>query len=393
MCYFTNMISRQLYKTVEKTLADSPVTAIIGPRQCGKTTLARQFIKDRAVHFFDLENPADQFALEDPVFALEQYHDELVIIDEAQRMPGLFPAIRVLVDQNRKPGRFLLLGSASPDLRRQSAESLAGRIVTLELTPFLLQEINSGASSVDKLWVSGGFPPSFLAEADSTSLQWRIHYLRDVVERDLGLLGFNLPPEKMWRFMQMLAHNHGQLWNKAQLARSLDIGATTAGRYLDAIQQTLLVRRLQPFHKNLGKRLIKSPKVYIRDTGLLHALLGLKNREQLLGHPVRGNSWEILVIEQIASCLPLGWELGFWRTSGGSEIDLLLISGGQVKIAIEIKAGLTPRPGRGFYEGCKNLKPIEEWIIYPGKRIIPLNKGKTLALPIMEAVNRLMEQN
>ena len=263
------MIPRHLYKTVETTLAKSPVTAIIGPRRCGKTTLARQFIKeDRTVHFFDLENPADQFALEDPVFALEQYQDKLVIIDEAQRMPGLFPAIRVLVDQKRKPGRFMLLGSSSPDLRRQSAESLAGRIITLELTPFLLTEINSRTDTLDKLWVRGGFPPSFLADDASTSLQWRIHYLRDVVERDLGLLGFNLPPERMWRFMQMLAHNHGQFWNKAQLARSLDIGATTAGRYLDAIQQTLLVRQLQPFHKNLGKRLIKSPKVYIRDTGL-----------------------------------------------------------------------------------------------------------------------------
>ncbi|MBW1849578.1 MAG: ATP-binding protein [Deltaproteobacteria bacterium] len=387
------MIPRQLFKTVEKNLAESPVTAIIGPRQCGKTTLARQFINDRPVHFFDLENPADQFALEDPVFALEQYHDELVIIDEAQRMPGLFPAIRVLVDQNRKPGRFLLLGSASPDLRRQSAESLAGRIITLELTSFLLREINSKTDNLDKLWVCGGFPPSFLADEASTSLQWRIQYLRDVVERDLGLLGFNLPPERMWRFMQMLAHNHGQLWNRTQLARSLDIGATTAGRYLDAIQQTLLVRQLQPFHKNLGKRLIKSPKVYIRDTGLLHALLGLQNREQLLGHAVRGTSWEILVIEQLASCLPLGWELGFWRTSGGSEIDLLLITGDQVKIAVEIKTGLIPRPDRGFHEGCKDLKPKEEWIIYPGKRIIPLNKGKTLALPVMEAVNRLLKQN
>ncbi|WP_457554245.1 ATP-binding protein [Desulfobacula sp.] len=388
------MVPRQLYKIVETILAESPVTAIIGPRQCGKTTLARQFIKkDGTVHFFDLENPADQFALEDPIFALEQYQDELVIIDEAQRMPELFPAIRVLVDQKRKPGRFMLLGSSSPDLRRQSAESLAGRIITLELTPFLLSEINSSKDNLDKLWVKGGFPPSFLADDASTSLQWRIHYLRDVVERDLGLLGFNLPPERMWRFMQMLAHNHGQLWNKAQLARSLDIGATTASRYLDAIQQTLLVRRLQPFHKNLGKRLIKSPKVYIRDAGLLHALLGIKNRQQLLGHPVKGTSWEILVIEQLASCLPLGWELGFWRTSGGSEIDLLLISGGQVKIAIEIKAGLTPRPDRGFYEGCKNLNPAEEWIIYPGKRIIPFNKGKTLALPVMDAMNRLMEQN
>ena len=383
------MIARKLYKKIAESLQESPVTAIVGPRQCGKTTLARQFANGPNVHFFDLENPADQFALEDPFFALQQYRDELVIIDEAQRMPDLFPAIRVLVDQHRKPGRFLILGSATPDLRRQNAESLAGRIITLELTPFLPTEVATDTDRLDRLWVRGGFPPSYLADNETTSLQWRIHYLRDVVERDLGLLGFHLPPERMWRFLQMLAHNHGQLWNKAQLARSLDIGATTAGRYLDAIQQTMLVRRLQPFHKNLGKRLIKSPKVYIRDTGLLHALLGLQTREQLLGHPVRGNSWEILVIENIASALPLGWELAFWRTSGGGEIDLLLVSGGNVKIAIEIKSGLTPRPSRGFYQGCKDLQPQEEWVIYPGEQILPINKGKTLVMPLREAVNRL----
>ncbi len=383
------MIARQLHKTLEKSIHESPVTALIGPRQCGKTTLAKQFIRDSSVHFFDLEDPADQFALEDPVYALRQYKDNLVIIDEAQRMPELFPALRVLVDQNRRPGRFLLLGSATPHLRRQSAESLAGRIITLELTPFLHNEIVSDADSLDKLWTHGGFPPSYLAITDTSSFQWRIHYLRDVVERDLGLLGFNLPPERMWRFLQMLAHNHGQLWNKAQLARSLDIGATTAGRYLDAIQQTLLVRRLQPFHKNLGKRLVKSPKVYVRDTGLLHALLGLKSREQLFGHPVRGNSWEILVIENIAACLPLGWELAFWRTSGGSEIDLLLISGLEVKIAIEIKTGLAPKPRKGFYQGCKDLQPDEQWVIYPGERIMPLNKGELLALPLLDAMDRL----
>jgi predicted AAA+ superfamily ATPase len=387
------MIPRQLYKTVEKSLQEFPVTAIIGPRQCGKTTLARQFIKGPAVHFFDLENPTDQFAIEDPVYALQQYQDELVIIDEAQRIPALFPAIRVLVDQNRIPGRFLLLGSATPQLRRQSAESLAGRMATLELTPFLQSEVAPETADLDHLWLRGGFPPSYSAENDASSLQWRIHYLRDVVERDLGLLGFNLPPERMWRFLQMLAHNHGQLWNKAQLARSLDIGATTAGRYLDAIQQTLLVRRLQPFHKNLGKRLIKSPKVYIRDTGLLHALLGVKTRDELLGHPVKGNSWETLVIEHIASVLPLGWELAFWRTSGGSELDLLLICGVKVKIAIEIKTGLTPRPRKGFYQGCEDLQPEERWVIYPGERVFPLSKGDILVLPLIEAVSRLYSHN
>ncbi len=389
ICYFTKMVPRILFPKVEECLNISPVTAITGPRQCGKTTLAREFAKDKSVHFFDLENPSDLFALEDPLFALQAYDEDLVIIDEAQRMPDIFPVLRVLVDQNRKPGRFLLLGSSSPDLRRQSAESLAGRIITLELTPFLEPEVVHDARTRDRLWLWGGFPPSFLADDNETSFQWRIQYLRDVVERDLGLLGFRLPPERMWRFLQMLAHNHGQLWNKAQLARSLDIGASTAGRYLDAILQTLLVRRIQPYHANLGKRLIKSPKIYIRDTGLLHALLGLKTREQLLGHPVVGNSWEGYVIENISACLPTGWETGFWRTSSGNEIDLILISGGRAEVAIEIKAGLTPRPRRGFYQACDTLKPKEAWIVYPGDKIISLNRGKAEAIPLMEAIRRI----
>lgn len=196
----------------------------------------------------------------------------------------------------------------------------------------------------------------------------------------------------MWRFLQMLAHNHGQLWNRSQLARSLDVGVATAGRYLDAILQTLMVRRMQPFHVDLGKRLIKSPRVYIRDTGLLHALLGLRTREQLLGHPVMGTSWEGYVIENLSAFLPMGWETGFWRTSGGSEIDLLLISGGKVEIAVEIKAGLTPRPGRGFYQGCRDLKPRQAWVIYPGNRILSLNRGRAEAIPLNEAVRRLQGQ-
>ncbi len=378
-----------LTHTIRQALDESPVTALLGPRQCGKTTLARQFLTDRRVHFYDLEDPTDRFALEDPLFALERHQDELVIIDEAQRMPELFPVLRVLVDRNRKPGRFLLLGSATPHSRRQSAESLAGRIITLELTPFLAQEVVPEYTGLDTLWMRGGFPPSLQAGSDAVSLQWRINYLRDVVERDLGLLGFRLPPDGMWRFLQMLAHNHGQLWNKTQLAKSLDIGATTAGRYLDAIGQTMLVRRLLPFHKNLGKRLIKSPKVYIRDTGILHALLGIGNQDQLLGHPVRGSSWEGLVIEHLLSVLPLGWEPSFWRTSGGSEIDLLLTAGNEVKIAVEIKAGPAPRPSRGFHQGCNDLQPREQWVVYPGDRVIPCGRHATVALPLPEAIRRL----
>ena len=372
-------------------LRESPVTVLVGPRQCGKTTLARQLLPGIKAHFYDLEDPADRFALEDPLYALERHADELVVIDEAQRMPELFPLLRVLVDRDRRPGRFLLLGSATPHLRRQSAESLAGRVITLELTPFLAAEVVPTYSSLDGLWLRGGFPPSLSSGSDSLSLRWRINYLRDVVERDLGLLGFRLPPDGMWRFFQMLAHNHGQLWNRAQLARSLDLGATTVGRYLDAIGQTMLVRRLPPFYRNLGKRLIKSPKVYIRDSGLLHALLAIETHDQLLGHPVRGASWEGLVIENLLSVLPLGWEPFFWRTSGGGEIDLVLAAGNKVKVVVEVKSGLAPRPSRGFHQGCRDLEPREQWIVYPGERTIPCGRDGTVALPLPEAVKRLEE--
>ena len=381
-------IPRSAQNSVLAALAQFPAVALVGPRQCGKTTLVRMLDPSPAPVFFDLEDPRDRLILEDPLRALQV--GELVVIDEAQRMPELFPVLRVLIDRNRRPGQFLLLGSATPDLRRQSAESLAGRLLTLELTPFTAQEVVPNLFSLEVLWERGGFPLSLLAATSEQSFLWRQQYVRDITERDLRLLGFDLPPARMYRFLQMLAHNHGQLWNASQLARSLEVGATTAGRYLDVIQQTYLVRCLPPYLRNTGKRLTKSPKVYIRDSGILHSLLALQSREQVLGHPVAGYSWEGFAVEQFAAVLPLGWELAFWRTAAGAEIDLLLLHGSHPIIAAEMKMNTTnPRPGRGFYEGCKELVPREKWVIYPGDEPLALPNG-VLALPLAEAVERFV---
>lgn len=381
-------IPRSAQNSVLAALAQFPAVALVGPRQCGKTTLVRMLDPSPAPVFFDLEDPRDRLILEDPLRALQV--GELVVIDEAQRMPELFPVLRVLIDRNRRPGQFLLLGSATPDLRRQSAESLAGRLLTLELTPFTAQEVVPNRFSLEVLWERGGFPLSLLAATSEQSVLWRQQYVRDITERDLRLLGFDLPPARMYRFLQMLAHNHGQLWNASQLARSLEVGATTAGRYLDVIQQTYLVRCLPPYLRNTGKRLTKSPKVYIRDSGILHSLLALQSREQVLGHPVAGYSWEGFAVEQFAAVLPLGWELAFWRTAVGAEIDLLLLHGSHPIIAAEMKMNTTnPRPGRGFYEGCKELAPREKWVIYPGDEPLALPNG-VLALPLAEAVERFV---
>lgn len=316
-----------------------------------------------------------------------ELRDQLVIIDEAQRMPDLFPILRVLIDENRRAGRFLLLGSASPDLRRQSAESLAGRLQTLVLHPLNLRE--TSPENQDALWMRGGLPPSYLAENDSSSLEWRDAYLRDLVERDLRLLGFDLPPDRMRRFVLMLAHLHGQLWNASQLARSLGMGASTAERYLSAMQQTLLVRRLEPFHANLGKRLTKAPKIYLADSGLLHGLLGIRSKLKLLENPAAGTSWEGFVLQQIDASLPFGWDATFWRTAAGAEIDILLLDHGRPAIAIEAKLNAThPKPARGFYQACDDLAIERRWIVYPGSERIPLAGGAEV-ISLAECLTRL----
>lgn len=381
------MIGRSLKSQLISSLERFPAVTLVGPRQSGKTTLARELLASDGATLFDMENPRHRLALEDPMGVLGGLVDQLVIIDEAQRMPELFPVLRVLIDEDRRSGRFLLLGSASPDLRRQSAESLAGRLRTLVLHPLALGE--TGSAYQDLLWMRGGFPPSFLAETDEASIEWREAYLRDLVERDLRLLGFDLPPERMRRFVLMLAHLHGQLWNASQLARSLGLGASTAERYLSAMQQTLLVRRLEPFHANLGKRLAKAPKIYLADSGLLHGLLGIPSKLKLLENPAAGTSWEGFVLQQIDAILPQGWDAAFWRTAAGAEIDILLLDHGKPAIAIETKLNATrPKPERGFYQACEDLAIERRWVVYPGAERIPLGNGAEV-IPLAECLLRL----
>ena len=365
------MIPRYLMASLQSALQRFPVVTLIGSRQVGKTTLAKKVAETTDSLFFDLENPRDQLILEDPMQAFGHDQNKLIIIDEAQRNSDLFPVLRVLIDENRKPGRFLLLGSASPDLRRQSAESLAGRNKTLVLHPFNLLE--AGLDNQADLWVQGGFPPSYLSENKTISMEWRREFLRDLIERDLRLLGFDMHPERMRRFMLMLAHLHGQSWNASKIARSTGLGTSTVTRYLEAIQQTLLVNTLMPYFTNLGKRLIKSPKLYLSDSGLHHCFMELTTRHDILGHPSAGASWEGFVLQQIRTVLPEDHELMYWRTAAGAEIDIIVLKGNQPIIAIECKLNSTrPSPRRGFTVSCNDLGIEHRWVAYPGDRSFEL---------------------
>ena len=371
------MIERQLSKQLEQALTRYPVVALLGPRQVGKTTLARAVARanrERACIHLDLERPSDLAKLADPELYLEQHRDALVILDEVQRVPGLFPVLRALVDSHRVPGRFLVLGSAAPELLRQSAESLAGRIRYLELTPLTLAEVGADSDLLRRLWLRGGYPESFLAESDSASLEWREAFVATYLERDVPALGLRLSPIALRRFWLMLAHRHGQLWNASALAASLGTRAPTVERYLDLLCNTYLARRLPPYHANLEKRLVKSPKIYLRDSGLLHALLGIGDEETLHGHPVIGFSWEGFIIEQVLA-LRQPRDAWFFRTAAGAEIDLLLPGRSSTPThAIEIKYALDPKPARGFWSALKDLTIEHADVVYPGKESYPLTE-------------------
>ncbi len=379
------MLARTILPIVAQRLRESPAVALHGARQTGKTTLALQLRERFGGVYFDLEDPSHYDLFADPVTLIEQHRQQLMIIDEAQRRPELFPILRVAIDKDRRPGRFLLLGSASPDLSRQRAESLAGRVAMVELSPLTLREAADAGISRDTIWLRGGFPKALLVEQAETGMRWRQDYLRDFCDRDMRLLGFDLPPERARRCFLMLAHLHGQLWNASQLARSLDISPHTASRYVDVLCQTYLVRRLVPHFANIGKRLRKAPKVYIADSGLLHAMLGIADKNQLIQHPAAGSSWEGFVVDQIAAQLPFGWEISFWRTAGGSEIDILLLKAAQPAIAIEAKLNETnPRPRRGFNQACSDLQIAHRWIVYPGDRSVTMgDRHERLSLPDM----------
>lgn len=349
-----------------------PVVALLGPRQCGKTTLARMYVDhvgSRAVRF-DLEDPADLAALSAPRLTLQELHG-LVVIDEIQRLPELFPILRVLVDRPDNTLRLLILGSASRDLIRQSSETLAGRIGHIELTPFSVAEVGVGAS--DSLWLRGGFPKSYLAGSESASFQWRKDYVATFLERDLPNLGIAIPATTLRRFWMMLAHCHGQIVNFSELGRSFGAADTTIRRYLDILAATFMVRQLQPWHVNISKRQVKSPKLYFRDSGLLHFLLGIANRDALYRHPKLGSSWEGFAIEQIIRMHDAASEEAyFWASHGGAEVDLLIMQEG-APVGYEIKYTERPRTTRSMHAAIDALGLSELRVVYPGEKSFPLS--------------------
>lgn len=362
------MINRLLSPQLSDAIAHSPAVALLGPRQVGKTTLALEVGRQYDAIYLDLESEQDRAKLAQPELYLADHLDKLVILDEVHRAPGLFPVLRGLIDQGRRTGRkygqYLLLGSASLDLLKQSGETLAGRIAYLELAPFNVVEV--GLHSADDLWLRGGFPESLLATDALRSLRWRQDFIRTYLERDIPQFGSRIAAETMRRFWGMLAHYQGGLLNTAQFARNLGVDVKTAAGYLDLLVDLLLVRRLPPWHANLGKRLVKSPKVYVRDSGLVHALLNIQDKEAILAHPVVGQSWEGFVIENLLACVADKAQGYFYRSSGGAEIDLLLSWPDGSLWAIEIKRSLSPKLERGFHAACADLAPVRKFVVYPG---------------------------
>jgi len=388
------IIPRQIQPHVSRLLELFPAVAILGPRQVGKTTLATELanaLGEEAL-YLDLELPSDRAKLTEPELYLTLHENRLVILDEIHRVPGIFETLRGLVDQRRrknKPARhFLLLGSASMDLLQQSAESLAGRIAYQELAPLSVTEVEgTGDASMDRLWTRGGFPDSYLAPNDSDSFIWRTAFIQTYLERDVPALGPRIPAETLRRYWQMLAHNQGQMLNAAQLASGLGVSGHTVARYLDIMVDLLLVRRLQPWATNAPKRLVRTPKVYVRDSGLLHALLGIRNQEELLGHPVVGSSWEGLLIENILNVLPPTARSTFYRTSAGAEIDLVIEFSAKERWAIEVKRSLgSPAPSKGFYSGCADIKATRQIVLYPGSESFRLD-AKTEVMPLSKMLS------
>jgi hypothetical protein len=365
------MIARTgLQETIQNALDRSRVVALIGPRQCGKTTMARLFVPSDSINYFDLEDPLSLTRLDQPMTALQDLRG-LVVIDEVQRRPDLFPIVRVLVDRTPLPARFLILGSASPDLLRQSSESLAGRISIITMSGFSLAEV--GAEAQNRLWRRGGFPLSFTAATDETSLEWRKDFVRTFLERDIPQFGFNIPSTSLFRFWSLLAHYHGQIWNNAEAARTLNVGEATARRYLDLLQDLFMVRLLQPWYANLSKRQVKTPKIYFRDSGLLHYLLGIRSEKELLLHPRSGASWEGFAIEETIKAVTPD-EVYFWATHSGAELDLLLIKNGQ-RIGVECKRVDAPRLTPSMRTAHKDLELAQLLVIYPGPHPYSLDEN------------------
>ena len=373
---------------VADALARSPVTALLGPRQCGKTTLARAIGAARTADYFDLESAPDRSRLANPELTLGR-SKQLVIIDEIQRRPELFAAIRVLVDRDPRPGRFLVLGSASPRVVRGVSESLAGRVEFVDLSGFDISEV--GVDSTVRLWVRGGFPRSFLAESEADSVAWREGFVRTFLERDIPQLGISIPAAALRRFWTMLAHLHGQTWNASRLARSMGVADKTCRHYLDLLTGTFMVRQLQPWHTNTAKRQVRAPKIYLRDSGVLHQLLVLPDERAVTGHPSLGASWEGFVVEQLLQILGPA-ECYFWATHQGAELDLLLFHRGQ-PFGFEIKYNEAPRITKSMRSALSTLRLKHLWVCYPGEDTYPLHEAVTVVpLRAITEIRSKMEQ-
>lgn len=371
------MIQRSAYiQTIQTALQRSRVTALVGPRQSGKTTLARQFVDPDSSNYFDLEDLTSIARLQEPMTALRDLHG-IVVIDEIQRRPDLFPILRVLSDRNPLPAKFLILGSASPETIRSSSESLAGRVETIPVNGFSLSEV--GSASLPTHWLRGGFPLSFLANSEVDSLAWRKNFIQMLLERDLPQWGIRIPAASLLRFWTMLAHYHGQIWNNAEPARSLGVSEPTVRSYLDILEGVFMMRVLQPWHANLKKRQVKAPKIYFRDTGLLHYLLGIRSELDLHTHPKSGASWEGYAIEEILKATAPD-EAYFWATHGGAELDLLLLKDGH-RIGVECKRVDAPRLTLSMRTAMQDLELDRLFVVYPGPLAYPIAE-KISALPI-----------
>lgn len=366
-----------LQKEIYTAIARSPVTVLLGPRQCGKTTLARRIAIERKASFFDLEDPETPLQKETLSLTLRNLRG-LVVIDECQREPGLFPLLRVLADRRPLPARFLLLGSASPELVRDASESLAGRVRHIDMEGFRIEEV--GTAKSDRLWNRGGLPASFLAKSDEDSYRWRLDFVRTHLERDLPQLGIRIPAQALRRFWTMLAHFQGQIWNSADLARSMKTQEDTARRYLDVLTGSFMIRQLNPWFENIGKRLVKAPKIYFRDTGLLHALLGLRTARDLQYYARLGFSWEGFALEEAIRTLKAERDAYFYRTHAGAELDLFVVRGGK-RYGFEFKYADLPATTKSMRVAVEDLKLHKLWVVYPGSKSFPL-ASKLEAIPL-----------
>lgn len=389
------MIDRKIYPFLKEALARQAAVVLLGPRQVGKTTLAQELGKEESSIYLDPEWPEDRQKLENPGLFFGKHEDILVILDEIHRVPEIFQPLRTIIDQGRRKnkgtGRFLLLGSASLELLNQSGESLAGRVEYVDLPPLNCLEIKEDENELNQLWLRGGFPDSFLAKNEKNSLAYRMSFIRTYLEREIPQFGSRIASQTLERFWTMLAHSQGSIINASQLSRSLMLSAKSVTSYVDLFTDLLLVRKIPPYFANIKKRLVKSPKVYIRDSGLLHGLLGIRDFENLLGHPIIGNSWEGFVLENLINCSPVGTKSSFYRTSGGAEVDLVLeLPGKQAPWVFEVKHGTMGKLNKGFYYAVEDIAPEKSFVVHKGKDSFPIDQ-QTEALSLFDAC-KMLEQ-